>query len=164
MPKNFKEEVFFSLIMAGLMVFVMAGYNVALSDGIAHGYVLEVLKGYPLALIVALILDLGLVGPTAKKIFFNRIFKPEMEQKPAIIGTIISVMMVAGMVSLMSAFGMIVTANFSGNIVLTYLHTWIFNLFMALPLQLIIVGPIARTALGALQGRGNVTADEADVD
>lgn len=156
MPKNFKEEVFFSLIMAGLMVFVMAGYNVAMSDGFTAGYVLEVLKGYPVALGVALVLDLGLVGPIAKKIFFSRIFKPEMEEKPAIIGIWISVLMVAGMVSLMSAFGMIVTANFGGNIVLTYLHTWIFNLFMALPLQLLIVGPIARTALSAFQNRGPV--------
>ncbi|KRN18744.1 DUF2798 domain-containing protein [Lacticaseibacillus camelliae] len=156
MPKNFKEEVFFSLIMAGLMVFVMAGYNVAMSDGFSAGYVLEVLKGYPVALGVALVLDLGLVGPIAKKIFFNRIFKPEMEEKPAIIGVWISVLMVAGMVSLMSAFGMIVTANFGGNIGLTYLHTWIFNLFMALPLQLLIVGPIARTALSAFQNRGQV--------
>ncbi|WP_288531648.1 DUF2798 domain-containing protein [uncultured Secundilactobacillus sp.] len=153
MPKNFKEEVFFSLIMAGLMVFVMAGYNVALSDGFSAGYVLEVLKGYPLALVVALILDLGVVGPTAKKIFFNFIFKPKMEKTPAIIGILISILMVAGMVTLMSAFGMIVTANFSGNLVLTYLHTWIFNLFMALPLQLLIVGPIARAALSAFQNR-----------
>lgn len=155
MPKNFKEEIFFSLIMAGLMVFVMAGYNVALNDGFSTGYVLEVLKGYPLALVIALILDLGVIGPTAKKIFFNHIFKPKMEQTPAIIGIWISVLMVAGMVTLMSAFGIIVTANFGGNIVLTYLHTWIFNLFMALPLQLLIVGPIARAALSVVQSRGD---------
>ncbi len=154
MPKNFKEEIFFSLIMAGLMVFVMAGYNVALTDGFSDGYVLEVLRGYPLALLIALILDLGVVGPTAKKVFFNHIFQPEMEQKPAIIGICISILMVAGMVTLMSAFGMIVTHNFAGNIALTYLHTWIFNLFMALPLQLLIVGPIARAALAAFQNRG----------
>ncbi len=154
MPKNFKEEVIFTLIMAGLMVLVMAGYNVALSDGFTSGYILEVLMGYPLALVVAIILDMLLVGPIAKKLFFNHIFKPEMEQKPAIIGICISVLMVAGMVTLMSAFGMIVTHNFAGNIFLTYLHTWGFNVLMALPLQLIIVGPIARAVLGAVQQRG----------
>ncbi|MFD1486152.1 DUF2798 domain-containing protein [Lacticaseibacillus baoqingensis] len=162
MPKNFKEELFFSLIMAGLMVFVMAGYNVALSDGFSAGYLLEVLKGYPVALVIALILDLGVVGPLAKKLFFTRIFKPEMEQKSLIIGIWISILMVAGMVSLMSAFGIIVTANFGGNLVLTYLHTWIFNLFMALPLQLLIVGPIARKALAAFQNRGSETATDLD--
>ncbi|WP_390410349.1 DUF2798 domain-containing protein [Lacticaseibacillus jixiensis] len=160
MPKNFKEEVFFSLIMAGLMVLVMAGYNVALSDGFSAGYVLEVLTGYPMALVIALILDLGIIGPTAKKLFFKHIFKPEMEQKPIIIGIWISILMVVGMVTLMSAFGMIVTHNFAGNIVLTYLHTWIFNVFMALPLQLLIVGPIARKALSALQNRTAVADAE----
>jgi hypothetical protein len=151
LPKNFKEEVIFTLIMAGLMVLVMAGYNVALADGFTSGYILEVLMGYPLALIVAIALDMLIVGPTAKKIFFNHIFKPEMEAKPAIIGICISVLMVAGMVTMMSAFGMIVTHNFGGNIVLTYLHTWAFNVLMALPLQLLIVGPIARGVLGMVQ-------------
>ncbi|WP_127849036.1 DUF2798 domain-containing protein [Lacticaseibacillus hulanensis] len=151
MPKNFKQEVIFTLIMAGLMVLVMAGYNVALSDGFTSGYIVEVLMGYPVALIVAIILDLLVVGPTAKKIFFNHIFKPEMEAKPAIIGVCISVLMVLGMVTLMSAFGIIVTHNFSGNLLLTYLHTWGFNILMALPLQLIVVGPIARGVLGAVQ-------------
>ena len=165
MPKNFKEEIIFTLIMAGLMVLVMAGYNVALSDGFTSGYILEVLMGYPLALIVAIALDMLLVGPTAKHIFFNHIFKPEMEKKPAIIGICISVLMVAGMVTLMSAFGMIVTHNFSGNIALTYLHTWAFNVIMALPLQLLIVGPIARGVLGAVQrhaAASDNTAPEAE--
>ncbi|WP_461225078.1 DUF2798 domain-containing protein [Lacticaseibacillus suihuaensis] len=162
MPKNFKEELFFSLIMAGLMVLVMAGYNVALADGFGDGYVLEVLRGYPVALVVALILDLGLVGPLAKKLFFSRIFKPEMEKTPLVIGIWISCLMVAGMVTLMSAFGIIVTQNFGGNLALTYLHTWGFNLLMALPLQLLIVGPIARKALATLQNAG--TAAEADAD
>jgi len=57
------------------------------------------------------------------------------------------------MVTLMSLFGMVVTQNFGSNYFLTYLHTWIFNLFMALPLQLLIVGPIARAILGAVQKR-----------
>lgn len=151
MPKNFKEEVVFTLIMAGLMVFVMAGYNVALSDGFSNGYILEVLKGYPVALIVAIILDMLVVGRIAKGIFFKYIFKPVMQAHQAIIGIWISVLMVLGMVTLMSAFGMIVTHNFAGNLILTYLHTWAFNIIMALPLQLLIVGPIARAVLGAVQ-------------
>jgi hypothetical protein len=163
-PKNFKEEVIFTLIMAGLMVLVMAGYNVALADGFTSGYILEVLTGYPLALVVAIALDMLIVGPTAKHIFFNHIFKPEMEKKPAIIGICISVLMVAGMVTLMSAFGMIVTHNFAGNIVLTYLHTWAFNVLMALPLQLLIVGPIARGVLGAVQRRSVNDEEESAVE
>jgi hypothetical protein len=33
MPRNFKEEIVFTAIMAGLMVLVMVGYNVVLAEG-----------------------------------------------------------------------------------------------------------------------------------
>lgn len=164
MPRNFKEEVIFTLIMAGLMVLVMAGYNVALSDGFSNGYVLEVLKGYPLALIVAIILDMLVVGRIAKGIFFKYIFKPVMKAHQAIIGIWISVLMVLGMVTCMSAFGMIVTHNFGGNLALTYLHTWAFNIIMALPLQLLIVGPIARAVLGAVQKNSPAAAEQTEME
>ncbi|WP_219283239.1 DUF2798 domain-containing protein [Lactobacillus sp. Sy-1] len=34
-----------------------------------------------------------------------------------------------------------------------YLHAWIINLCLALPLQLIIVGPICRSLLSKIQGK-----------
>ncbi|MGP4116394.1 DUF2798 domain-containing protein [Levilactobacillus zymae] len=153
MPKNFKEELLFTAVMAGLMVLVMAGYNIALTDGFTAHYLREVLVGYPLALLVAAICDLGIIGPGVKYLFFHFIINDYMKQKQIRIALIISCLMVAGMVTLMSLFGMVVTQNFGANPVLTYLHTWIFNLFMALPLQLLIVGPIARAILGAVQRR-----------
>lgn len=153
MPKNFKEELLFTVVMAGLMVLIMAGYNIALADGFGPHYIREVLVGYPLALLVAAICDLGIIGPSVKAIFFKFIINDYMKKKQIRIALTISVMMVAGMVTLMSLFGMVVTQNFGANPVMTYLHTWIFNLFMALPLQLLIVGPIARAILGAVQKR-----------
>jgi len=151
MPRNFKEELLFTAVMAGLLVLVMAGYNIALADGFSHHFIREVLTGYPLALLVAAICDLGIIGPSVKGIFFKFILNDYMKKKQIRIALTISCMMVVGMVTLMSLFGMIVTQNFGGNFFLTYLHTWIFNLFMALPLQLIVVGPIARAILGAVQ-------------
>ncbi|WP_125574038.1 DUF2798 domain-containing protein [Levilactobacillus huananensis] len=158
MPKNFKEELLFTAVMAGLMVLVMAGYNIALADGFSNHFIREVLTGYPLALLVAAICDLGIIGPGVKYIFFHFIINDYMKKKQIRITLTISVMMVAGMVTLMSLFGIIVTQNFGGNFFLTYLHTWIFNLFMALPLQLIVVGPIARTILGAVQKKSAAKA------
>ncbi|WP_341779200.1 DUF2798 domain-containing protein [Levilactobacillus sp. HBUAS70063] len=151
MPRNFKEELLFTAVMAGLMVLVMAGYNIALTDGFSQHFVREVLTGYPLALLVAAICDLGIIGPSVKAIFFKFILNDYMKKKQIRIALTISCMMVVGMVTLMSLFGMIVTQNFGGNFLLTYLHTWIFNLFMALPLQLIVVGPVARAILGFVQ-------------
>lgn len=151
MPRNFKEELMFTGMMAGLMVIVMECYNIALSAGFSDGYVIEVIKGYPLALIVAAILDLVLVGPIVKGIFFKFIFKESMKQNPIVIALWISCMMVLGMVTLMSCFGLIVQIGFFNFSFGTYLHTWLFNLILALPLQLIIVGPICRALLGKIQ-------------
>jgi len=163
MPKNFKEELLFTAVMAGLMVLVMAGYNIALADGFSHHFIREVLVGYPLALVVAAICDLGIIGPGVKYLFFHYIINDYMKKKQIRIALTISCMMVVGMVTLMSLFGMVVTGNFGGNVVLTYLHTWIFNVFMALPLQLLIVGPIARAILGAVQ-KHNDPAVEAEAE
>ncbi|KRO04068.1 hypothetical protein IV54_GL001584 [Levilactobacillus paucivorans] len=164
MPKNFKEELLFTAVMAGLMVLVMAGYNIALADGFSNHFIREVLTGYPLALLVAAICDLGIIGPGVKYIFFHFIINDYMKKKQIRIALTISVMMVAGMVTLMSLFGIIVTQNFGGNFFLTYLHTWIFNLFMALPLQLIVVGPIARAILGAVQKKTALKAAKMETE
>lgn len=158
MPKNFKEEVIFTLVMAGLMVLVMAGYNIALTDGITSGYLFEVITGYPVALLVAIAFDMIIVGPIAKRLFFNHIMTPNMAEKPVFIGIGISILMVLGMVTFMSAFGIVVTHRFAGNLALTYARTWGMNLIMALPLQLLIVGPIARYVLSLVQGRSRTTA------
>ncbi|KRM75170.1 DUF2798 domain-containing protein [Secundilactobacillus collinoides] len=152
MPRNLKEELLFTAMMAGLMVFGMVAYNVALAQGFAGTYMLDVLAEYPGGLAVAVVLDLLLVGPIAKKLAFRYIINDYMKRHTFLIGITISVMMVLGMVSCMSLFGLIMAHNFAGNIWINYLHTWGFNVIVALPLQLAIVGPIARTVLGKVQG------------
>ncbi|TPR14711.1 DUF2798 domain-containing protein [Apilactobacillus timberlakei] len=155
MPRNFKEELMFTGMMAGMMVIVMEAYNIAIASGVNSGFVLDVLKGYPLALIVAAILDLALVGPIVKGVFFKFIFKPEWEETPIKIALWISCLMVLGMVTLMSLFGIIVTFGLENISFGIYVHAWIFNLIVALPLQLIIVGPISRMGLNKIQSSGS---------
>ncbi|MFC6180942.1 DUF2798 domain-containing protein [Lactiplantibacillus daowaiensis] len=152
MPRNWKEEVVFTAIMAGLMVFVMTAYNVAMAQGFSNGLILAILSGYPLGLLVAIILDMLVVGPIAKTLAFKYIINDYMRKKTVLIGITISVLMVLGMVTCMSLFGIAVEGKLSGGHVLaTYGHTWLFNLIVALPLQLLIVGPIARAVLGKMQ-------------
>ncbi|MFD1419837.1 DUF2798 domain-containing protein [Lactiplantibacillus songbeiensis] len=152
MPRNWKEEVVFTAIMAGLMVFVMTAYNVTMAQGFSNGLVLAILSGYPLGLLVAIILDMLVVGPIAKGLAFKYIINDYMRKKTVLIGITISVLMVLGMVTCMSLFGIAVEGELSGaHVLATYGHTWLFNLIVALPLQLIIVGPIARAVLGKMQ-------------
>ncbi|WP_119326750.1 DUF2798 domain-containing protein [Companilactobacillus musae] len=152
MPRNLKEEIVFTAIMAGLMVLVMTGYNVAMAQGLSSGLPMAILSAYPLGLGVAIVLDLLIVGPIAKGLAFKYIINDYMKRNTALIGITISVLMVLGMVTLMSFFGIAVEGKLSqGHVLATYGHTWIFNLIVALPLQLLIVGPIARGVLGKMQ-------------
>jgi len=81
MPRNWKEEVVFTAIMAGLMVFVMTAYNVTMAQGFSNGLVLAILSGYPLGLLVAIILDMLVVGPIAKGLAFKYIINDYMRKK-----------------------------------------------------------------------------------
>lgn len=148
MPRNFKEEAVFTAIMAGLMVFVMVCYNVVLVQGFTKGWFLASLADYPLGLLVAIILDMLVVGPIAKGLAFKYIINDYMKKNVIFIGITISVLMVLGMVSCMSLFGIIMAHNLGWA---AYGHAWLFNVIVALPLQLLIVGPIARGVLGKMQ-------------
>ncbi len=119
---------------------------------------LNSIKDYPGGLLVAIILDLLVVGPIAKGLAFKYIINDYMKKNVVLIGITISVMMVLGMVSCMSLFGIIMAGHVG---VASYFHAWIFNFIVALPLQLLIVGPIARAVLGKMQaGADQVAAAE----
>ena len=59
--------------------------------------------------------------------------------------------MIIGMVTFMSMFGLIMNGQMSSLTIATYLGAWGTNFIMALPLQLIIVGPFSRYILGLIQ-------------
>ncbi|MEG1094902.1 MAG: DUF2798 domain-containing protein, partial [Lactococcus sp.] len=52
MPKNFKEELVFTGLIAGMMVFGMTMYNVFKASGINMESWGNVATGFPLALLV----------------------------------------------------------------------------------------------------------------
>lgn len=155
MPRNFKEEIVFTAIMAGLMVFVMVGYNVVLVEGFTSQLLLHTIEDYPLGLLVAIILDMFVVGRIAKGIAFKYIINDYMKKNVLLIGLTISVLMVLGMVTCMSLFGIIMNGQLSWG---AYGHAWLFNVIVALPLQLLIVGPIARAVLGKMQASADRAA------
>lgn len=152
MPENFKEEIYFTALMAGLMVLGMTIYNVVLHNGLSTASLLDGLAGYPLALLVAVVLDMLIVGPIVKKSVIGYIERKQLKDvKVQVIGLTISLFMVLGMVSFMSVFGMIMSPLQSSNLFAGYAHTWMFNVIVALPLQLLLVGPFSRTMLAIIQ-------------
>jgi len=148
MPKNLKEELLFTGMMAGMMVLVMSLYNVMRVDGVNSGAVVEALVGFPLGLVVAGILDLALVGPVVKGIVFKYLIKDPENTAPIRIALTISTLMVLGMVSFMTAYGLVMTGHIGWP---QYFAGWLINIVVALPLQLLVVGPVARAGLTRIQ-------------
>ena len=148
MPTNKKEGIFFTVVMCSMMVLGMTIYNIALVEGISTELIKLVAFGFFPCFLVALIIDVAIVSPVAKKLAFKL---PINKEKPWQIILAISGCMVCGMVLFMSIFGLVTEGNFSGNIFMNYLVVVRNNIVMALPLQWLIVGPLARKILGMYQ-------------
>ncbi|MCG1001579.1 DUF2798 domain-containing protein [Lactococcus lactis] len=146
MPTNKKEGLIFTTLMCFLMVFGMSFYNLILHHSFSTSSLLfGIIPGF----IIAFMLDVFIVGVIAKKIAFNISFINKRNQISLII--VISCFMVIGMVTFMSVFGLVIENGINSFSLATYWHTWLMNFIVALPYQLIIVGPISRSILKKIQ-------------
>ena len=145
MPTNKKEGIIFTSLMCFLMVLGMSVYNLWLHGDLYFSNLLICLvPGF----IVAFILDVFIVGVIAKKIAFK--LPVNSESKFQMIVTI-SCLMVLGMVTCMSLFGVVIEQGIPDQLFSAYLTAWKINVIVALPLQLLIVGPISRLVLSTIQ-------------
>ena len=103
MPKNKKEGIFFTTLMCLLMVVGMSVYNLMLHQDFS---IKNVLVGLLPGFVVAFILDSFVVGVIAKKIAFQLPFIDKT--KPIQLILSISTLMVLGMVTCMSLFGLVI--------------------------------------------------------
>ena len=157
MPRNLKEELFFSTLVCVLMVSGMSIYNLALHHDLSwQNFAIGIVPG----VIVAFLLDLFVIGVAAKKIAFKLPFATP--EKPITMILSISTLMIIGMVTCMSMFGLLMEGGISEVSAAAYGQAWVYNVIMALPLQLLVVGPIGRFALGKFQQ--NTTATENALD
>lgn len=141
MGRNKKENFIFTLIMCALMVLGMSIYNVLLLEGLSSELFKDVLLGYVPAFIVALILDVLLVGKIAKSIAHKFIKDGDPIIKRVLL---ISCCMVTGMVILMSFYGAVTHVGFTAELPTAYASGLWQNFVCALPLQIILVGPLTR--------------------
>ena len=147
MPTNKKEGLIFGSLMCFLMVLGMSIYNLTIHNSLS---LLAVATGLVPAFVV---------GVVAKKIAFALPIKKE--SKLQLILTI-STLMILGMVTFMSIFGMLMEGGIPADFLGTYLKTWGMNFIAAFPYQLLIVGPFSRLVLGWVQNGGaDESAEEA---
>ncbi len=104
---------------------------------------------------IAYVLALFVAQPLASKLCF-RLVNPS-EGKPFLINLVMSTFMVCVMVSLMSFVGVmtnaIVTNTFSFDIILIYITNVCKAFIFALPLQILVVGPLVRYLFSVIYSR-----------
>lgn len=159
LPTTKKEHVYFGLMMCTGMVVVMMTFNLFKNGLIGSMSPLEILFQFILCFIVAFLVESFIVGPVAQKVAFALPFNKSNK----VLGILaISCCMVVGMVLIMSLYGM-VTAYFANqlegkSLLETYLHTILRNFSLALPLQILIIGPLVRLLFDKfIKGKGVAT-------
>ncbi|NGZ74732.1 DUF2798 domain-containing protein [Saccharibacillus alkalitolerans] len=141
MGKTKKENLIFTTMMCALMVLGMTVYNVLLLEGFTGEAFKTMAIGYVPAFLVALILDIFIVGAVAKGIA-GRLLKPGSPMIQKVLT--ISCFMVIGMVLLMSFYGAVTHVGFGPELGEAYVRNLWLNFICALPLQLAVVGPLTR--------------------
>ena len=141
MGKNTKENFIFTLICCALMVLGMASYNGILTNGFTSSLFIGILIPYVPIFCIALILDWFLVGKLAKGLVAKIVNDNDPMIKKVLL---ISFFMVCGMCFCMSLIVSIIHTNSLSQFPLQFITTLGMNFICALPLQLLIVGPIAR--------------------
>ena len=135
------------------MVLGMSMYNLLLHDNFG---LVPLIAGLVPGFTVAFVLDVFIVGVIAKKIAFQLPIKKE--NKLQLILTISS-LMVLGMVTFMSLFGVLMEGGIPDNLWAAYSEAWRMNVIVALPLQLLVVGPVSRTILGKIQANSTLVLE-----
>lgn len=142
MPRTRGESIFFTAITAWIMVYVMTLYNTVLATGsFTNMTFLIALKGMWIEYIIIGLLAYFVSGHLAKLCAF-RVVQPG--DRPIFIIFAIQTFTVVWQVTFASVLGVYHGYGFTSNFIPDYLVTYCKNFIMAFPLQLVIVGPIAR--------------------
>lgn len=137
-----KKKVWFYYYDVCIYGICMSIYNVSLhTGGFSKQVIIDSLIGFPLTFIVAMVCDWFIVSRPAKAIAFKFI---KEEDKQIKIAVLISVFMVCGMVLCMSMFGALHNVGLTTDLPSAYITAIGMNFIVALPLQLLIAGPIIR--------------------
>ncbi|WP_334072395.1 MULTISPECIES: DUF2798 domain-containing protein [Paenibacillus] len=145
MPTTKREALYFGLMMCLGMVVCMTTYNLLMHDMIGKIGFADMIIQYLAGFVVAMTLEMFIVGPLAKKVAFKL---PINKAKKLQVVLAISSCMVIGMVFFMSLFGLVMShlasGSGEGSLLMNYLSTFVQNFIVAYPLQLLVMGPLVR--------------------
>ena len=136
MPKTLFQNIFFTLMMSFLMVYVMVCYNIALNMG-----------GMSNEIFLMAFVEMKIMWPVAFSLAF-RIVTPKDRQ--IVIVLAISAMIVCIMCPVMSLIATVLFKNAGANVIATWFETTFFNFPVALFWQIFYCGPCIRFIFGKL--------------
>lgn len=161
MPKTTFQSIVFTAITAWMMVYIMTLYNTVLAAGnFTNATFLTALKGMWMEYLLIFLCAFFLSSRVAKYFAF-RVVKPG--DRPIAIILAIQVFTVVSQVALASILGVYHGYGFTSQFLPNYLVTYCKNFVMALPVQLLIAGPIARALFRLLFARRN-GAEEPNIE
>lgn len=142
MPRTRGESIFFTAITAWMMVYVMTLYNTVLATKtFTNSTFLIALKEMWIEYIIIALLAYFVSSHLAKLCAF-RVVQPG--DRPIFIIFAIQTFTVIWQVAFASILGVYHGYGFTTNVIPDYLVTYCKNFILAFPLQLILVGPLAR--------------------
>ena len=148
MPKTLPERIFFTIVMAAIMVYGMIVYNVALNtNGVTNATFVMALHEMPIMVPVAFVVE-----KLATKLAFL-FMRPT--DRPQFITYAISLMIVCIMCPVMS---LVATLLFKEPSFGMWVHTWGCNMPMALGWQMLYCGPLVRAIFRLVFRRGEKQA------
>ncbi len=143
MPQTKFESVIFTAVTAWLMVYIMTLYNTILAGGtFVNETFLIASKGMWPEFVIIFLCAYFISGRIAKHFAF-RVVKPG--DRPIVIILVIQTFTVVSQVALASILGVWHASGFTEQFLPNYLTAYCRNFIMALPVQLFLAGPAART-------------------
>lgn len=161
MPKNKRENLLFSFLMAAGMILFMCTINKLSFDGFSWRNVCQILIHYPLEILFVMLIS-DYVATPLKSRFIARI-TTEHESKNAMV-VFNALFLVAFMSAVMTIFGPVIgdigywNRAFFKWVFTTWIDRWRMNFCMALFINLLIIGPISRKMLAIYQRREQIAA------
>lgn len=142
MPKTKGQNVFFTILMAFVMVYAMICYNIALNiGGMSNKVFLLAFREMIIMWPIAVLLEMFVVEGLSKKLAF-RFVSPQ--DKPIFILLAISSMIVCCMCPMMSFIATLLFKNAGKELIAVWLQTTALNFPMALFWQIFFCGPLVR--------------------
>lgn len=153
MPRNKKESIIFTLITAWMMVYAMTLYNIVLASNCFTNYTFIVaFKNMWIEYIIIFLCAYFISSKLAKRCSSYIIMEDDRSIFKIVIIQIFTVLfqvLFASILGTVKGYGL--TVNFLPNYLITYTK----NFMLALPLQVFIVGPLARKIFRIIINRGS---------